>query len=666
MKNALLIKYLIFFYSFFISFLLSALLIIKLPLNFSPTVNPDLLPYYQPYIITDPSDSIKYLLFIIMTLILTAFIYHFLKKHTFISIKSGNFLLILFWLSVLVILTSTFILIWKTYLQLKELGSLIILDPVIFHPVFWILFILGLITASVIYFFPLRKTISSTMLHKIFVLVMLVVIFLAVLDRPFKELNIITPNMHQYTHTVSYVAPIYDVLQGKVILTNSSSQYGLFSVYFPAVFFKVIKLSFTNFYYFLVGLAFFYYCCLFLILIKRLSLFWATTGILTLFTFHFYAAVDRYLRPMMFPLRYLLDMPFFLLLLLSISYPKKIYKRLIPLFLALAIFYNIETGISLSFVYLIYLLINSFSDKEKSLKLIFLPVLSYISTLSLFIILVILLHSLYSLLLTGLLPNWEQFFFYVRSLGPRISGKINLIGIYIFPLIIYLYTVIHNLIYHKKSLEQKFNNWDLTLALYGLMILIYYIEKPYIINLAAVSIPAAVLSVIYLQELYKQAKQIPLSQKLIFFCLSLVLSALIVFANIYAIYRLINKNQYNYWAKIDPDSDLLYEKIDKATEFINKNKSQGKNIYLLSFFDTYLAMKTDTVINLPHSTSQNVITYKQVDDIYNQITSSSPEQIFADNDGWLDAFKYTKIYNYLKNNYLEQKKGDYLSLWVKK
>lgn len=609
----------------------------------------ELLPYYQPYSFPQTSKLIAYLGALILIPLVTLLLYHVRKKITFfLSIISFIF-----------IPSTLAIIVYKTYQNIKNYSQIFTLDPVFFNKYFLILILSGVLFSIIIYFslhFRTRVRNFIRSLDKIrFLLVVtsILMIVVTLYDRNFEEKDLFLEKIHQYQHTSVFVGPVFDLMKGRVILVNTDSQYGIFINVIPAIIFKLFPpLTFTRFFYLMILYGILYYLVAYFLLLKHLkSKVWAALGMILLFSLHFYPSLDRYTRPMMFPIRTVLDLPFFLLLL-SLPVKRLTSQLLLSFYLAFAIFYNYETGLSLTAAYI-------FSQFLINIRNAIKPVVQNLYLILFWILLVGFFYSLYAKFVTGSFPNWSNAFFYFRifSQGLAAGSDFPIIGLYLLPLSIYFFYLIKAII---NTIKKKFSSslfWETCLAVYGLSLFNYYLSRPYILNLPSVSIPAIILGLILLRNISN------LKPRFALFTPYLVLSFLISFSLVYYFYRISINYKHDYWKGNHLESAKLYDELKASAETIKKYEPNQKEVALVSYFDTFLGLKADKSNSLPFGTVQNVITIPQLKTILTYLNKTQPTYIYADIDPQLEINLYSEVYNYIRSNYKIVDTSAYLNVW---
>lgn len=651
--------YLGLFYSFCIAifsyFLLVGFVIKSLPLiDYSKAIN-ELLPYYQPYTYPQRDKIVAYIMAITLIPTLTS-LYYLSGKIFFLkfNIKMASVTIsILSVLSFSLVLFAFTITLFKSFLIVQGLEYVFSPDPFIYSRVFISLVMVGVLIASIIYFSSLLRKIPKINFPLTLIIIMMIVVTL--FDRTFSEKDLFLEKIHQYQHTSVFIEPIYDIMKGRVILVNSDSQYGIFINYIPAIIFKLFPpLTFTRFLYLMMIYGVVYYIVAYFLLLKRFqNQIYAILGLIVLFSLHFYPALDRYTRPMMFPIRTILDLPFFLLILF-VPLRKLSTQILVCLYLALAIFYNYETGLSLAFAYLLTHLLHNYGEK----------IIQTAHALFLFLLWIVVIGSIYSLYakyISGSFPNWPNTFFYFRIFSQGLASGLNfpIIGLHLIPLTIYLIFIIRTVVklFEGKNISAYF--WETCLALYGLAIFSYYLSRFYILNLPVVSIPAIILSLILLRNIY----QVPHESKFTLFSPYLILSTIVVFSIIYHSYRLSTIYKYDYWKGNHEESAKLYNDLTIAAAAFDKYEPNKKEAAVVSYFDTFVSLKANRLNSLPYNSVQNMITKTQLETILSYLDKTKPAFIYTDRDPQLETNLYQAVFAYIRKYYQIIDSIGYLDVW---
>src|SRR3990167_9013658 len=166
-----------------------------------------------------------------------------------------------------------------------------------------------------------------------------------------------------YYHHNFMIGTINDLLQGKHLLIDTFNQYGLFYPFILFLVFRtVLQFSYMNLYLaFMIGTVMYFAILYFFILLitkkNLLSLvgLLVSMGVVMTFNFHTFPFSENYVWPGSIPLRYFFDGLVFLLLLKNKNFKSYNLHIITACLVAIAIFFNLETGISLGMGYLFLL-----------------------------------------------------------------------------------------------------------------------------------------------------------------------------------------------------------------------------------------------------------------------------------------------------------------------
>lgn len=640
--------YLFYFYSFCISIVLYLFVIKFIPVPQTPPPH-DLLPFYAPYILPQSHKLLAYILAVIIIPSLTIFFNHLAHRY----LKISNFL------AYFSVALSSCVLLFILYKSNVFSFN--------FSPFFIVLTIIAFIYFLYWYFHPHNFRIRFPKIIPLFILAL---ILITVFDRTMDEKDIFIGRTFQYVHSAVFIAPIFDILNGKVLLVDAVAQYGLLLNYIPSIIFKLIPLTFTNFFYLMIAYAALYYLAIALLLKKIFSSTgWALIGLITLFSLHFYQTTDRFLRPMFFPIRYMLDMPFFLLLLFSDG-KRRILRFLLPIYLSFAVFYNYETGTSLIIAYLLYKFLYTFTGSEiTSLpkKIIYMSKHVLGILFSLFILAT--LYSAYALVATGKLPDFRFAIYYVSLYGSGfIASNGPQISFYLFTLIIYFVVIIRTFIKLSQKKLDRQNIFYASVAAYGLCLFIYYVERSFPPNLSAISIPAIILGV----GLFEEITQIRLSgrndssiEKIALFPGYIFLGGFILFAILYYPFRLATNYNFPYWQGDRTASQKLYDRLTDSASVINKYEPRVKSAAIISFYDTFIELASKKTNSLPYTSYQNVFTVSQAQEVLKYISTAKPKYIYSNSEGWPETAVYPAVFDFIRKNYRIVESRQLLDVWEK-
>jgi len=230
--------------------------------------------------------------------------------------------------------------------------------------------------------------------------------------------------------------------------------------------------------------------------------------------------------------------------------------------------------------------------------------------------------------------------------------------------------------------KERNNLWQISFAVYGLLIYIYYIKSPYILSLAIVSIPAIILMVNLFRELFnfsiknRDSHAFSLS-RLTIFTPYLILSSIVTFSFTVYFARLIVNHNHPYWGRSEADripSEKIYNGIITASSYIqNRDKSYGK-IVILSYYDAIILIKSGKTNALPISNSQLILTISQDVKLLEYLKKLDPPVVYADTDTVSFSYYADRVvqdrlfplmFDYLRENYRRTGTYGFIDVWEK-
>ncbi len=684
--------YLRFFYSFLIAVVFTILIFSQLHINPAPVSGlEDIVPAYRTNFIPQSYKLVYYSIVAVGIPFITILLFISSRRLIQKIIRLKRFFLIpLSLLSIEILSMSYYLILYYGRAIINEYYYIFKLDPIIFHPLQITAFLIGTFFFISLYFNRRLHPILSSALRTIYnylPLVSIILIVITLFDRIIDEKYYFTGYPGAYLHTAPFIGSINDILMGKVILVDAYSQYGLLLPYFFAWIFKLIPLSIPNFFYLMVVVGIIYYVFAYLELkIFTKSNVWALIGLIVMFTLHFYSTFDRYTRPQVFPLRYLMDLPFFFLLLLYDNTPKKWLGYFLPFLAAVAFFYNLEAGTSIIISYLVYKSLHDFwLGKDNSLIVKGFNIFKSVLTIIIYIIILGFLYSLYAKFVSGKYPDWSSLMFYIRIFSKGFAGgdPPPVIGLHLITLAIYLIVLIKSCLSYIYKWNENNALWKISFAVYGLMIYMYYVKSPYILNLAIVSIPAIILMVNLFQELFhfslknRDSHAFSLS-RLTIFAPYLILCSIVTFSITVYFFRIIVNHEHQYWPSIEADryaSEKIFNGINDASAYIKKRETSNNKVTVLSYYDAIILIKSGKTNALPLSNSQLVLTISQDVNLLQNLKKLNPQTVYTDTDALAyisyeansaakDKF-FPLIFDYLQKNYRRSGTYGFLDVWEK-
>ncbi len=290
-----------------------------------------------------------------------------------------------------------------------------------------------------------------------------------------------------YYHHNFMIATINDLFQGKHLLVDTFNQYGLLYPYFLYLLFKIfIPLSYLNLYFLFMILTMLYFLIYFFFLkqlIQRTTLslvgLYVAIGLYTLFHLHIFPTSENYVWPGGIPLRHFFDVTVFFLLLKNKNFHSRTLSWMGAVFCALALFYNLETGISLVIAYSCFHLFVIFANSTNNSidKIVFF--LARIIQLMMCILALLASISIYTYYQSGHFPDWKLFsFFALLYQAGFTSMPTPKIGVYLLYLFVY-FAVVTVILYRVVISKPVSWKWFVmsSLSVYGLFTINYYMGR---------------------------------------------------------------------------------------------------------------------------------------------------------------------------------------------
>lgn len=310
-------------------------------------------------------------------------------------------------------------------------------------------------------------------------------------------------------HVWFFLAPVHDVLQGKHLLVDTNSQYGVLLIQALALLFRAgVPFSFPHFTLILMILSVVYHFFLYLILRATVrDRFLALLGILLILSMGFLRDAafsfpgEPYVHPSALKLRFLFDLPVMAFLVWH-ARRKAVFTLPIAAFLcAVAVLWNSETGISLSVTYLAYAFVDAVQTSERQVTALRRIVL-HAAILAVGIAAVIGLFTWWTFAASGSFPDFSSIPLYMRLYYSGF-GALPMPVIGAWCILLFLYAVILLQTAQRMLLGKADSETALRMgwAVYGLMIFHYYISHSASVNLSAVTVPAIVLGLLLLRDL---------------------------------------------------------------------------------------------------------------------------------------------------------------------
>lgn len=430
-----------------------------------------------------------------------------------------------------------------------------------------------------------------------------------------------------YYHHNYLIATINDLIQGKHILVDTFNQYGLFwPLLFYLLFITIAPFSYMNLYLLLMIFTYIYYVILYFFL-KKLSKnpvitligIYVILGVNTLFNYPTFPFSENYVWPGSTPIRFFFDATVFLIILNN-SYFRSFNLTILSGFLlAYALFHNLEMGISLAAAYIFIIFINSLflsnTSISKRIQLFMRNVSPFLISLALFFT----GFEIYTFLVSGKLPDWsllwDSIALYQVGFTSVTTPKI---GWYFIHFYIYFTTLILT-VYHQ--IKDRYFSWKWTVlgayALYGLLILNYYLSRSYYSNLTVVSIPALIIFITFFSDINKRKYSFkPQNLKIIYNIFIGVLVILVTLTS-YFLYKRLKYRVYS-WQQLQklerysgnrgfvvenfiPPKGYASKDLLNSVNSIKKLTKNEKKILLISKYDAVILIMSEktNIISFP-------------------------------------------------------------------
>ena len=648
-------------------------------------------------------DLRNYLIGIVIFSLFPVLTYRFKLHEKFSSIrkKYKKKLIFLFSiLSIIVIVISIFIISYKLPLLLHSWESLKskqrtkdLLNHLIYPPLILGLFVYSYfvlknkmiekyiknLLAVIKYVKTITNRFRQVKLHPILInFLVFSFIFLMVFNPRYKYsyekiANYPPQAVHQFHHSNFYIGPINEVLQGKTLLVNTKTQYGILTTYVLTLLFQLTSFSYSSFTLYVMLLAFIYVSFLFVFL-KHItkSNWWAFIGILIFLKFVYFGRNwphEIYTLPSTTPLRYIFDVPILFAIYSLYKKNDTLNSYLVAAIVSVAFFYNLEIGFSLLLAYLgtitldLIIALNKLGRKIENVKK---PLTNFFQ---LFIILAVcfLTLTIFTFVRSGQLPNWYLFFEYIVFYGKGFFDiPMPIIGAYYFPLFIYIVTFY---IVFYKFLNKNYEQIHLLffLLLYGLISFVYYLGLNELNHLMTIIHPSLILSIIFLQWLWKNHKYFKDLNILNKSILTTSVIAVIIFltwdpirlfndvsARFRSRYSLVNRSYYlwSYHATDIYISDNNGQDFFRAADNIKKY-SAGKRALIISRYDTLLEAMSQKASWLDYSIIEGINYQSELDREINAIKQGKPEYVFVYSQKYKSSPEVIiTLWNQIKEDYV--------------
>jgi len=460
-------------------------------------------------------------------------------------------------------------------------------------------------------------------------------------------------------HYHFFLGPVNDILHGKFLMVNTESQYGILLTLFLTVIFKyLLPLSYANLYLVVMAVTIVYYLFLYIFLRKiHHSRIFTSLALLSIFAAHILALNtynpphETYAYPSVTPLRFIFDIPIFLLLLHFITTQKYKFLYLASALAGVAVFYNFEIGISCAITVFAFIGITFiFSVSPFAARLKHACMAGIIMLITMLVV-----GSMVSLLahtITGQWPEWMQLLYHARIHGTGFMAMPLPKGphYYYFVLTVYAAILLAAVIQKFYKIVHPLTHLFAAMAIYGLLIFHYYLNRSHTNNLFVIIVPAMILLSMILKFAWQRTQQ---SWQNKHSNPSLVFYTTLI-AGVVGIYILLGAYQMQTFAKIatqrysplfSPHESFVWDyqgtgfyepyidpmPFEEAASALSAYADKNGRVALLSGYDTLLCIMSDTVNIINYFNIENEPNVRQqLENTTEQLMADKPEMLFID------------------------------------
>jgi hypothetical protein len=442
-----------------------------------------------------------------------------------------------------------------------------------------------------------------------------------------------------------------DLVNGKTLLVDTFSVYGSGFIHLITFIMKLLGgIGYTNLYLTLMIVNLIYFLFLSVLILYLTNRFllsilivWLTSSIVFNFNINTFPSSEQYEWPGGTPIRFIFDILVFYLISLYLKDSDSNIKTFVLGFTCtLSIYWNFETGSSLSLSVLILVFIKSVLEKDRNfLSFLIKFVLGFASSF--------LLISSFTYLKSGSLPRLDLLILGFKVYGSGFTSvPVQFFDWYLVPLLISLVFVIaifHALQLNNSKLDFKLYIW-LGLYIYFLLNLNYFWSRSYSSNLWILMIPFIIASVSILFMLTSSNSKT--NRILSNFGVVLLLSVLFTSIN-FSFNRNLNRindlkilqqservvgleSVTNYLNYTEEGSLTIDSLRDSLRIIIDKEKSNRAVVF--SHFQGLLLIGSGKSNFFPYPIFEEAYVSKQIDEsqsFWNN-SSSVPSYIFIDRD----------------------------------
>jgi len=462
---------------------------------------------------------------------------------------------------------------------------------------------------------------------------------------------------------------ISQVQQGRTMLVDFTSQYGLYP-HFLYPLFKLINVNVVSFSITMSALTVISYGLILFSLRKIIS-----NNLVIFFSFlaiiyfgYFYSFLDggwADLRYAINPIRMLFPALILFSVFSYIVNPKKLLYLIIIFISSLSVLWNFESGAICFLSFYIYVLYEKLADNNlKSYALAFIKHTIISASILTFTFLI---FSLVIYLQSNSFPDWNLFFKFLNlySMTGFSSMPLPIFHAWNLVFLVYLYGIYISLSSILTNKKNVLDSAAFFVAIFGLGISSYYINRSHDFNLITVSFPCFILIAIYLNKLLETSGKANLFRIKNFLSVSVISFVLVtIFVQMLQPTRLINivaeRTQQVF------TNNLNNKFMTNGIEIIKSNTMLNEKIFILFADQTvgwvggpesilYLETKTSSPILIP--SSDELILKSDWNILNESLTNNKIHKVFIDFTGQKKEHPLMKIIH--NNYYLDTSIGEW-------
>jgi len=467
-------------------------------------------------------------------------------------------------------------------------------------------------------------------------------------------------------NTVLYA--VSQVQQGRTMLVDFTAQYGLYP-HFLYPLFKLINVNVVSFSITMSSLTVISYGLILFglrkIISNNLVIFFSFLAIIYFGYFILFYSGGFDLRYSINPIRMLFPALILFSVFSYIVNPKKLLYLIIIFISSLSVLWNFESGAICFLSFYIYVLYEKLADNNlKSYALAFIKHTIISASILTFTFLI---FSLVIYLQSNSFPDWNLFFKFLNlySMTGFSSMPLPIFHAWNLVFLVYLYGIYISLSSILTNNKNVLDSAAFFVAIFGLGISSYYINRSHDFNLITVSFPCFILIAIYLNKLLETSGKANLFRIKNFLSVSVISFVLVtIFVQMLQPTRLINivaeRTQQVF------TNNLNNKFMTNGIEIIKSNTMLNEKIFILFADQTvgwvggpesilYLETKTSSPILIP--SSDELILKSDWNILNESLTNNKIHKVFIDFTGQKKEHPLMKIIH--NNYYLDTSIGEW-------